>query len=164
MSSRTFRVLEAATSGSAGKFRPVWRVVRSDGRTYCETWSRDRAEEIARALQAQAGSLTRTVSRPYHYILVRTDLSPGQQMAQAVHAGYEAGCRFGQPDWNGNLVVCACPDEPRLLNAYDRLVQAGVPCVLWAEGDLKNQATSIGTAPLDDSQRQHLKRYPLWRP
>lgn len=95
--------------------------------------------------------------------MVRTDLSPAQQLVQAAHAAYEAGLH-GQPgDDTKSLVLCACSNEGELEDAKVFLEQHGIPHVLFREPDIGNQATALATLPVNPTQRKRLSRWKLWR-
>jgi hypothetical protein len=99
---------------------------------------------------------------PHHYIIVRTDFSVEQQLVQAAHAAYEAGSKFGQPNLNGSMVMCAVPDEDALVKAGIHLLNHYIPHVVWSDTLHEGRVTSIGTAPLLPEQRQVMKRYKCW--
>lgn len=80
---------------------------------------------------------------------------------QTTHAALAAAHAFGTPTVHPNLVVCAVPDEDALLSAFERLKEKGVPCCLWREEDLGDEATGVATAPLRGKARKVLKRYRL---
>jgi hypothetical protein len=96
-------------------------------------------------------------------VLVRTDLTPAQQLCQAVHAAHEAGIRFGTPQSVSAVVVCALPDEAALRDARDRLSFKGIRSFAFHEPDLDGQMTALATEPLARDRRNFLSRYPLWR-
>ena len=101
--------------------------------------------------------------RPYHYVLVRTDLTAAQQMVQAAHAAYEAGSKYGTHERNGSLVMCAVSDEEALQQAISRLEYGDIPHVVWREPDLGNEITSVATAPLPPVQRKAMRRFRMWQ-
>ena len=96
-------------------------------------------------------------------MLVRTDLTPAQQLCQAVHAAHEAGIRFGNPRDVSAVVVCSLPDEAALRDALDRLSFHGIRAYAFREPDLGDQMTALATEPLPGNRRNFLSRYPLWR-
>jgi hypothetical protein len=73
------------------------------------------------------------------YVVVRDDLAPGLQMAQACHAVREFTLRRPDVDVGENLVVLgATPAElARLLRATD-----GLPSVAFYEPDLGDELTA----------------------
>lgn len=73
------------------------------------------------------------------YFVVRTDLNPGRQMAQAVHAMDEWAALHGPQ--KGTVIIYAVPSEEALLAA----LPPGGKTVLWREPDLKHQATAFAT-------------------
>ena len=100
------------------------------------------------------------------YVLVRTDLTPAQQMVQAVHAAIEAA-RIDKAGPHPHLVLCQVRSELELLQACHSLEAAGVRCALFREPDLGQQATSLATCALDQSARASLqkllRKFPLWK-
>lgn len=95
---------------------------------------------------------------------VRTDLPTAQQLVQAVHAGYEAGIRFGNPHQVDSVVVCQVSNEEELLRMKDRLDQREIRSYVFREPDIGDQATALATEPIMGPQRKTLARYPLWEP
>lgn len=86
------------------------------------------------------------------YILTRTDLDPGLQAAQTAHAAFQFACEHSDvtAKWHRDssyLIVLGVPDEETLTD-YARLVeQAGVPCSLFREPDIGDEATALAVAP-----------------
>lgn len=80
------------------------------------------------------------------YVLVRSDLAPGLQLAQAVHAA--TAFALAHPERASstpNVVVLAVPDEAALLSFAD---SAGV---VFREPDVGDEATAFAT--VSDSTR-----------
>lgn len=108
----------------------------------------------------------------YHYIVVRADLTKGQQLAQAVHA---AGESVRDPVPTGtHAVVLSVPNEEWLLAIAERLHHAQIPHKLIIEPDLPTdenspleggQGTAIGICPSYDRKKiaKILGRLPLLR-
>ena len=95
---------------------------------------------------------------------VRTDLPTAQQIVQSVHAAYEAGIRFGDPNNIASVVVCSVPNEEELLRTKERLDSREIRSYVFREPDIGGQATAIATEPIYGPQRKVLSRYPLWEP
>jgi hypothetical protein len=71
------------------------------------------------------------------YVLVRGDLSPGLQLAQAVHAATEYALRFpAMARSTENVVVLNVADEPELLS------HAEPSGFLFHEPDVNDEATA----------------------
>lgn len=98
-----------------------------------------------------------------HYVVVREDLSPGQQLAQAVHAAGESASPVPEP---GTVaVVLGVRDEEALWKTYDRLTEAGVGAHLVIEpcgpaycpclGD--GHACAIGVFPIPSADRKRVR-------
>ena len=92
---------------------------------------------------------------------MRSDLTPGQAIAQACHAAAESssGTTVGT-----FLVVLAVESEERLLKYHKKLTKAGFNHVLFREPDMDNQATAIGVYPIEsrDGIRKILGHLPLY--
>lgn len=102
--------------------------------------------------------------KPYHYVVVRTDLPGRVQVVQALHAAYEAGTELGRPRMNGNLVFLGVPSRLELTKLRAELYKQGVQYVAWRESDLGNEVTAIATAALYDSEeRAVFEPLKLWR-
>lgn len=79
------------------------------------------------------------------YIIVRADLRPGLQIAQACHAQH-AFCERHQElkkAWKGNLVVLQTPDEDTLDELHLQIIDKGFAEAMFAEIDLDNEKTAI---------------------
>jgi hypothetical protein len=98
------------------------------------------------------------------YVVVRSDLSPGQQAVQACHAALAlAESGVAVPD---TLVLLAVPDEPALLQLADRIaLGCALPCgyrlqlEVFCEPDLGGQATALATD--EEAARPLLRDLPL---
>lgn len=97
-------------------------------------------------------------------MVVRTDLPRAQQLVQSIHAAYEAGIRFGDPNRTASVVVCQVPDEEALLLALERLDRREIRSYMFHEPDIGGQATALATEPITGPRRKILARYPLWEP
>jgi hypothetical protein len=86
-----------------------------------------------------------------------------QQIVQAVHAAHDAGRFYGPPDEAAPaVVVCQTPTESHLLRAYERLKLLKIPCTLFHEPDIDNQATALATAPVE-TNRNAFAKWKLWK-
>jgi len=86
------------------------------------------------------------------YIAVRTDMSPGLQAAQAVHAAFHFS--FDWPSmalaWvrdSNFLVVVAVPDEESLADLATQAVEEGIARTIVREPDLDNTITAVALEP-----------------
>lgn len=87
------------------------------------------------------------------YIVVREDLSPGQQAVQALHAQREFTARHPEEDlrWyskSNTLVLLSVPDEPRLLQLLDSALERGYPVAPFREPDRSDELTALALAPV----------------
>lgn len=95
------------------------------------------------------------------YIVVRSDLPPGLQCAQACHAlrAFVAAHPDIEQAWfeqSNNLVVLQVPNEAALHELVRR--SEGIPLALNREPDLDDQLTSVALAP---SAKKLLRSLPL---
>lgn len=85
------------------------------------------------------------------YIVVRSDLEPGLQAAQACHALREFGATHPDIDavWHANsktLVLLSVPTESDLQQLAVRAGGKGVPVALNHEPDLGGELTAVALA------------------
>ena len=85
-------------------------------------------------------------------VVVRDDLNPGLQAAQAVHAMREFTAKHPETDldWfqtSKNLALLQVPNEEELENVLDVLSRHGVEHVEWREPDRNNELTAVAVAP-----------------
>jgi len=82
-----------------------------------------------------------------HYVIVRSDLTHGQQVAQAVHAVGESHGGLVHPA--GTVAVAlSATDKKHLLEIYATIVAADIKCVLIIECD--GEPMAIGVCPTRD--------------
>lgn len=83
----------------------------------------------------------------HHYIVVRSDMPTGVQMAQAVHAAGESSSGDLEPDTHAVCLHAA--SEAQLHTIHNHLTEAGISSVLVKEPDppFLGQATAIGIPP-----------------
>jgi peptidyl-tRNA hydrolase len=109
----------------------------------------------------------------YHYIVVRSDLTVGQQAAQLVHAAGESAANRDVPDGT-HAIVLHVKDERHLLHIAEQLHWAELDYKLIIEPDLPlledrpledGQGTAIGIPPTQDRKKiaSVLGRLPLLR-
>jgi peptidyl-tRNA hydrolase len=85
-------------------------------------------------------------------VAVRGDLSPGNQLAQAWHAGVDFAVKYPAltqhwHDTSNNVVIVNVPDETALLMLDSIAYSLGVKHHLTVEPDLDNSATAIALEP-----------------
>ena len=92
------------------------------------------------------------------YIIVRKDLEPGIQIAQACHAAIEFSLK--NPDkcneWHvksNYIAILAAKDEEELEGLHERLHIKKINHLSFRESDLDNQLTAIAIEPGDKSRR-----------
>jgi peptidyl-tRNA hydrolase len=95
------------------------------------------------------------------YIIVRADLKPGLQAAQACHALRLFSAEHPEEDraWyegSNNLVLLQIPNEAELLKLKERA--NGTPLALFREPDINDEATALAIAP---SGRRLVSNLPL---
>jgi hypothetical protein len=93
----------------------------------------------------------------YHYVIVRSDLPHGVQVAQTIHAAGES-CEGPLPSGT-YAIALSVPDEQSLLALADRLWKGQVPHKVIEEVDGKyaDQAMTIGIFPTSD--RDMIRKY-----
>lgn len=97
--------------------------------------------------------------------MVRKDLPPEQQTVQAVHAAFDSGKYFANPNDcdTPSVVICSVSDEQELIQAVHRLTRRNVDHVLFTEPDMGHEATALATAPINGKTRRIFSNYQLWR-
>lgn len=75
------------------------------------------------------------------YVVVRADLPPGLQMAQACHATRAFGLQNPGADVGDNLVVLQVPGEAELRGLFQATLDYDMAC--FSEPDLGGQLTAI---------------------
>lgn len=96
-------------------------------------------------------------------MVVREDLTPPQQICQAVHAAYESGIRYGNKESVSSVVVVTVPNEEELIRTKERLDRKRIDSYIFKEPDLGDQATALATEPLERARKKHFYGYPLWK-
>ena len=95
------------------------------------------------------------------FILIRQDLKPGAQMAQACHVTAEWCKRWqeGNREWNNETIVCvSVRDFPHLVLMQQKLELKCEDYSIFCEPDLQGQMT--GLACYTDSNM--FDKLPLW--
>jgi DNA-binding transcriptional LysR family regulator len=95
------------------------------------------------------------------YIVVRSDLKPGLQLAQACHAvaAFSERYPFLTREWSqtdNNLVVLAAPDEATL----DGILFDLPASVGFREPDVGNELTAVAVAGNPEA-KSYLRKFPL---
>jgi hypothetical protein len=99
------------------------------------------------------GNGARAKKTLYHYVVVRSDLPHGVQVAQTIHAAGES-CDGPLP--SGTFAIAlSVPDEPSLRDLARRLWDSEVPYKLIEEPDApyNGQAMALGIFPTTDRER-----------
>ena len=86
------------------------------------------------------------------YIIVRSDLTPGLQTAQAVHAGFSFAQKYLDITsvWmieSQYLVIVQLDSSEELQALHEKAQAEGVASVVWREPDLNNEITAIALEP-----------------
>lgn len=76
------------------------------------------------------------------YVVVRSDISPGLQCAQAVHAAMAWTARFAQ-DPPENVVVLAVPGAGDVAELRERARDHAIMAELFCEPDLGGEPTAV---------------------
>ena len=96
--------------------------------------------------------------RPCLYLVVRGDLSPGRQVAQAVHAARQFAEAHPETEreWfesSNTLAVLSVPDVEALLAIRCRAEILGLRFSLFREPDLRDEPTALALEPSRFSRR-----------
>jgi peptidyl-tRNA hydrolase len=99
------------------------------------------------------------------YIAVRADLTPGQQLAQSVHAAFQFSVEHPElaKSWHtlsNYLVVVAVRDENELVSLWARAYDKHLMMSYVREPDYDNQVTALALEP-GDIARRLCSQYPL---
>jgi peptidyl-tRNA hydrolase len=86
------------------------------------------------------------------YIIVRNDIAPGLQAAQACHALREFAKHHEalEAQWfrdSNNIVILQVPSEDHLLALTSQAEAEGIPYAEFHEPDLEDEATAIALGP-----------------
>lgn len=97
------------------------------------------------------------------YVVVRSDIAPGLQLAQSGHAIVQFASEFQHvyTRWHtesNNLVVLGVKNKTELADLATRLQAEGIECALFCEPDLGGEPTAFAAAP---AARRQLSRLPL---
>ena len=92
------------------------------------------------------------------YVLVRGDLTPGQQATQAAHAAFRFAYRhpLATADWlegSEYLILLQVPDEMSLVRYAHRAILAGIETHVQCEPDMGGAPTAVAIAPSDFTSR-----------
>lgn len=100
-----------------------------------------------------AGNGVRATKTLYHYVVVRSDLPHGVQVAQTIHAAGES-CEGPLPSGT-YAIALSVPDESSLRELAGRLWDSEVPHKVITEPDspYNGQAMAIGIFPTADRER-----------
>ena len=99
------------------------------------------------------------------YIVVRSDLAPGPQLAQSVHAAFQFSVKYPEITrrWHLDsnfLVVLSVPDEPALIELCRQARTHGIGYERVSEPDYGNEFTAMALEP-GDAARRLCARFPL---
>jgi peptidyl-tRNA hydrolase len=91
-------------------------------------------------------------------VVVREDLTPGEQMAQATHAAIEFCCNYYEKiiAWNEAskyLVVLSTSNEESLVALEQRARDREIDVSVFIEPDRNNEKTAIALEPGKNSSR-----------
>lgn len=92
------------------------------------------------------------------YVVVRSDLNFGSQLAQALHGRDEFIADHPEVNhtWrqkSNTIVVLHAKDEGHLLTLHGKACQLGIPCSVFREPDLDDQTTCLVLGPSDHTRK-----------
>jgi peptidyl-tRNA hydrolase len=95
------------------------------------------------------------------YVVVRNDLDPGLQMAQAIHAALEYAKQilFEKEKLPENVIVLQVPDEEALKKLAYSMSHEFVELFCFTEPDLGHQLTSISCSSFSDGSGTKVERF-----
>jgi peptidyl-tRNA hydrolase len=92
------------------------------------------------------------------YIVVRSDLSPGLQASQSVHAAHQFA--VDHPDlfarWfreSNTIVIVNAPNETALETLRIRAIERGIPMSSFMDEDLGTAVTALALGPGKEAKR-----------
>lgn len=99
------------------------------------------------------------------YIVVRSDLPPGLQIAQSIHAFREFCELYPQieSEWytkSNYIVVLSANNIEHLTSLIDQCKDLDVKVAIFQEPDIDNQITAIAIEP-GDTSKKIVRRLPL---
>jgi len=95
------------------------------------------------------------------YLVVRADLSIGQQAVQAAHALQEFNVQYPQEvaGWfeeSNTLAILSASNEEEVGVVYQRAIELGIPASIFREPDRGNEVTAIAIGPPGRQLTKHL--------
>ena len=114
-------------------------------------------------LHPERPSMEKNIDTDTVYVFIRQDLEQSLQMVHVAHA-LEQRVHLHNEIGHPIITVIGVPDEARLVKAFDFIGNLGYRCYLWSDPDEKERGNlSFSTEPLSILQKQHIKKYRLWR-
>ena len=98
-------------------------------------------------------------STPYTYLFIRRDLNIPQQLVQIAHVAHNAGFKFGD---HSHMCVFEVHGEHKLLEAASYLTDKNISYQMFHEADI-DQHTAICTSPLVAAERNHMRKFRMYR-
>lgn len=90
-------------------------------------------------------------------IVTRKDITPGYQIAQAIHASNQFSVEHTEifKEWHKDpyLAVLSTQDENSLINLIDKAKDKGIKVSVFREPDIDNSITAIALEPSDLTRR-----------
>ena len=99
----------------------------------------------------------------YCYVVVRSDIPPGLQGAQAIHAALEAGRRFGNPE-GLRVSFLQAANISALLDLRCALERDGIDYAHFSEPDWGIGLSALASCPIHKKQAKAFKRARVWNP
>ena len=99
----------------------------------------------------------------YTHVVVRQDLSPEQQMVQAIHAAASATAEFGGLTSDTRLVLLSVRNQDELQHLACQLNEKSIPFHMFHEPDYGVGFSALATPPDTMKNRKAFKKLSLWR-
>ena len=96
----------------------------------------------------------------YFYVIVRDDIPRGMQGAQALHAAYLAGSKYGADSSTRICFLTAPKTELEILK--DKLEFQNIDHCFFEEPDYGIGFSAIATGPISAKDARIFKKHPLW--
>lgn len=98
----------------------------------------------------------------YSHVVVRADLSPAQQVVQAIHAGMSVTAQYGGLQEDTRLVLLSVKDQQELSELAGKLESNQIPFSMFHEPDYGVGYSALATPPDVLKNRKAFKKLKLW--
>ena len=103
------------------------------------------------------------MSKKFLYVFTRKDLTPCQIAVQSIHVAYEVGRHSCLKESHPSVVFLKAKNEEELNDIKDFLGLTSLKFKEFIEPYYNDSLTAIALAPIEDDQRDLLRRFKLFR-